>query len=76
MLFPADLARELKVSRARMSQVLWILKLVPEVLETPAALGDPLPAPVVTERNLGSVVGLPSAEHKQKVAALLSVARS
>lgn len=38
----ADLARKLGVSRARVTQVLGLLELKPEVVE---ALGDPLSTP-------------------------------
>ena len=37
----ADLARKLGVSRARVTQVLKLLGLAPEVLGTIAARGDP-----------------------------------
>ena len=40
---PADLARKLEISRARVSQVLWLLNLVPEVLKAIAAVGDLAP---------------------------------
>lgn len=55
----ADLARKLGVSRARVTQVLRLLDLAPEILETIALLGDPLPSPVVTERAPRSLVMLP-----------------
>lgn len=49
---PADLARDLGVSRARVTQVLGILKLAPAVIETVSALGDPLPRQIISERRL------------------------
>lgn len=47
----ADLARKLRVSGARVTQVLGLLSLAPDVVQALAALGDPLPKPVVTERK-------------------------
>lgn len=44
----ADLARKLGMTRARVTQVLGPLDLAPEVVEALAALGDPLPKPIVT----------------------------
>jgi biotin operon repressor len=56
----AELARNLGISRARVAQVLRLLRLDPEVLESVVALGDPLPSPVITERRLRSLVDLPA----------------
>jgi len=61
----ADLARKLGVSRARVTQVLRLLRLTPEVLQKIVALGDPLPSPVVTERVLRSIVNLPREQQTQ-----------
>jgi len=46
----ADLDRKLGMRRARVTQVLALLDLAPEVVEPLAALGDSLPKPIVTER--------------------------
>ena len=54
------LARKLGVSRVRVTQVLNLLRLAPEVLEKIAGLGDPLASPIVTERKLRPLVNLPS----------------
>ena len=62
---PADLARTLGVSRARVLQVLRVLRLTPEVLKMITELGDPLPAPIITERMLRPVVGLSSDEQQR-----------
>lgn len=48
----AELARKLWVSRSRVTQVLGLLDLAPQVVAALAALGDPLPKPMVTERGL------------------------
>jgi hypothetical protein len=61
----AELARTLGISRARVIQALSLLRIHPEVLQQIAALGDPLRAPIVTERKLRDVSGLSSAEQKR-----------
>lgn len=48
----ADLARELGVSRARVTQVMNILKLSKASLEDLRALGDPMSGRRMTERML------------------------
>ena len=48
----ADLSRELGVSRARVTQVLNLLKLPEDIIDKVYAMGDPLPKPIVTERGL------------------------
>jgi hypothetical protein len=55
----ADLARKLGVTRARVTQVLALLDVAPEVVHAIAALGDPLPRPIVTERMLRPLLKLP-----------------
>lgn len=46
----AELARSSKVSRARVTQVLNLLKLSPGALEMITSPGDPLTSQIVTER--------------------------
>jgi len=68
----AALARTLGVTRARVTQVLGLLELAPQVIAGLAALGDPLPRPIVTERGLRSLVRLPVKEQEralQRIAA-------
>jgi hypothetical protein len=48
----ADLSRKVGVSRARVTQILNLLKLPEEIIEKVASMGDPLLKPVVTERGL------------------------
>jgi hypothetical protein len=55
----ADLARELGVTRARITQILGLLDPAPEVVRTIAELGDPLPGPIVAERMLRPLLRLP-----------------
>jgi hypothetical protein len=68
----AALARRLGFSRARVTQVLHLLKLTPEVLEVRINLGDPLPSPIVTERRLRSLTLLAAEEQFQKIHMLLA----
>ena len=58
----ADLARHLGISRARVTQILRLLKLCPEVLNVITSLGDPLPSPIITERSLRPLVDAPPEE--------------
>ena len=48
----ADLSRKLGVSRAKVTQVLNLLKLPGDMIENLYAMVDPLPKPIITERNL------------------------
>ncbi len=61
----ADLARKLGVTRARVTQVLGLLDLAPQVLEAVVGLGDPLPGPVVNERTLRPLLRLPAEEQRR-----------
>ena len=65
------LARKLGVSRVRVTQVLNLLRLAPDVLEKIAGLGDPLTSPAVTERKLRPLVNLPRVEQRKQVRTLL-----
>lgn len=66
----AGLARKLRVSRARVTQVLRLLELDPKAAATIVALGDPQPLRVVTERVLRPFIDLPLDKQKPKVAQL------
>jgi ParB-like chromosome segregation protein Spo0J len=63
----ADLARQQGISRARVTQVLQLLNLVPDVLNAIAALGDPLCARSITERTLRCLVHHPAEEQRRQV---------
>jgi hypothetical protein len=67
-----DLAHNLGVSRARVSQLLRLLQLSPEVIKTIVALGDPQPALMVTERRLRPLIGLAATEQMQKIKAMIT----
>ena len=56
---PAEMARRIGVSRARVTQVLQLLKLSPNVLDRIVALGDLLPSSIITERSLRLIVNMP-----------------
>jgi ParB-like chromosome segregation protein Spo0J len=66
----ADLARELGVSRARVTQVLNLLNLAPAVLEVISALSDPLPGRGIAEHTLRRVLKLGWHEQKQVLSRL------
>ena len=68
---PAALARKLGFSRARVTQVLHLLSLTPEVQQQLMALGDPLSSPLITERKLRPVVYLSPEEQQYWVWAVL-----
>jgi ParB-like chromosome segregation protein Spo0J len=69
----ADLARQLGVSRARVTQVLGLLELAPEEVTVIAALGDPLPQPIVSERLLRPLRKLNPAEQQRMLAVMVPV---
>ncbi|GIW09430.1 MAG: hypothetical protein KatS3mg061_0487 [Dehalococcoidia bacterium] len=56
------------MTRARVTQVLGLLALAPEVVHAIAALGDPLPQPIVSERLLRPLLTLPVGEQKRALA--------
>ena len=51
-----DLSRKMGVSRARVTQVINLLKLPEDIIEKVYSMGDPLPKPVVTERSLRRIL--------------------
>ncbi|MFC1966228.1 hypothetical protein ACFLWI_04705 [Chloroflexota bacterium] len=53
----AALARHLKVSRVRVTQIMNLLKLSPEAIRLISSMGDPIRYPVVTERKLRPLLG-------------------
>ena len=48
----AELARKLDISRARVTQILNLLKLNPFIIQELINLGDPLRSKIITERKL------------------------
>ena len=47
----AELARKLGISRARVTQILNLLKLKPQIIQELEKLGDPLKSRIITERR-------------------------
>ena len=70
----AGLARRLGVSRARVTQVLDLLALDPEALQALAAVDDPMPKEVVTERSLRRILKMPADEQNLAVRGILVAA--
>jgi hypothetical protein len=68
----ADLARKLGISRARVAQVLHLLKLEPDALNAIAAFGDPLPSRAITERMLRSIVHHSAEEQRRELQRILT----
>ena len=60
----SDLARKLGVSRARVTQILSLLKLDSLILQELEKLGDPLKSRIITERMLRSYVNKSQQEQK------------
>ena len=60
----ADLARKKGISRARVTQILSLLKLDAEVQEMVAKLGDPMRSGSVTERGLRGLSLRPLQKYK------------
>jgi hypothetical protein len=56
------------------TQVLGLLHLAPDVLEALAALGDPLPRPIVSERMLRPLLDLPPELQERALQAVLQSA--
>ena len=52
----AELKRRVRLSRARITQIMNLLKMSPEVIEMIKGLGDNFKRPLITERKLGKVV--------------------
>jgi hypothetical protein len=67
----ADFARRQGISRARVTQMLQLLKLPPDALNALAALGDPLPSRIISERTLRSIVHRPEDEQRQAIGRIL-----
>jgi hypothetical protein len=68
----AELSRDLKVSRARVTQILNLLKLTPEVIEMISSLGDPITSPIIPERRLRPLLSLNAEKQAKHLRILLS----
>jgi hypothetical protein len=69
----ADLARDKGISRARVTQILNLLKLSPAVVEVIVSLGDPMHAPTITERQLRQLKNLPEVQQCSLVGDILAI---
>ena len=61
----AELARKLGISRARVTQILRLLKLDSFVIQELEKLGDPLKSKIITERMLRPYVNKSFREQKE-----------
>ena len=52
--------------------MLHLLKLPPDALNAIAALGDPMPSPILTERGFRSVMNLSTEEQEQTIRKILA----
>jgi hypothetical protein len=68
----AALARQLRISRARVTQLLNLLELSPDVIEMISSLGDPMRSPVITERRLRPLLNLTDNEQVTQIKTMLS----
>ena len=55
----ADLSQQIGVFRVTFENLITLLKLIPEVIQTMDELGDPMPKRYIAERRLRSIVKLP-----------------
>lgn len=67
----AELARSLGVSRARVTQVLNLLKLSPRAIEIMLSMGETVPYRSISERELRMLVNLPATEQTATVKRML-----
>ncbi len=66
----------MRISRARVTQILNLLRLATEAVGMVIDLGDPLPAPTVTERQLRQITNLPSHSQLKDLTIILGRMRS
>jgi len=63
----AALARHREVSRARVTQILNLLKLSQEVITLVTSLGDPLRSSILVERRLRLLLALTAEQQRDKI---------
>ena len=68
----AELSRDLKVSRARVTQILNLLKLAPNVVEMISSLGDPITSQIIAEKRLRPLLALTADQQYARVEIMLS----
>jgi hypothetical protein len=69
---PSAFARHLKVSRARVTQIMNLLQLSPEATKMISSLVDALESPTVAERRLRSLLGMVAERQVKEIGTLLS----
>jgi ParB-like chromosome segregation protein Spo0J len=57
-----EVARKVGVSRARVNQMLRLLKLPPDIQQSVIRMGDPLPSRKITEHQLRVLLASPQAK--------------
>ncbi len=63
----ADLARQLGVSRAHVTQVLRLLLIAPQARDAILSLGDPIEGRIVGVHTLRSLASLPAEEQERRI---------
>ena len=68
----AQLARELGVSRAHVTQVLGLLHLAPQVKIAILALGDPIEGRLLGAHSLRSLTKLPDQDQERRISEMIA----
>jgi hypothetical protein len=68
----SELACHLKVSRARVTQIMNLLNLSPKVVDIISSLGDPISNPIIAERMLRPLLDLVPEKQVELVQIILS----
>lgn len=68
----AVLARHLKASRARVTQIMNLLQLSPEAIALLSSLGDPIRSPIGAERRLRPLLGMVAEKQIERIKIMLS----
>ena len=67
----AALARNFKVTRARVTQILNLLQLSPEAIALLSSLGDPFSSRIVSERRLRGILGMDTEKQTEHIKLML-----
>jgi hypothetical protein len=73
---PADLAIRKGISRARVTQILNLLRLSPRVIGIVRELGDPLPSRTITERQLRRLINRSVRDQLKEIMIILGLIRT
>jgi hypothetical protein len=69
---PAALSGHLKVSRARVTQILNLLKLNPNAVQKICSLGDPMSSRLISERKLRPLLTLTTDQQVDRIEIMLA----